>query len=466
MRLDTVLHLSALQQAALIRDRLVSSEELTRAYLDRIERWNPILHAFVEVHAHRALHAARRKDRETRRHAGSLPPFHGVPTAIKDLNFVRGMWTRLGSRGFCVFSPADDLLAKQVRAAGFVILGKTATSELGTVSVTEPDIHPPTRNPWCLDRNAGGSSGGAASAVSGALLPIAPGSDGAGSIRIPSSFCHLVGLKPSRGRVANAFNLPDRNIIYTDGPIGRTVADVAAMLDALSGLSVGSPHWAPKPEAPFSQLLELGRRRLRIHVVTTHVLGAVDPEAADAAMRAASSLESLGHHVEHVSPPAGTLEEFLPIWAWLTAQSPPVDLASLQPVTRWLVERGRLVSAEDAERARQRLASQLLGWFGEADVVISPTTPAAAPLVGEFEGLAAQEQFERVARFGWFTAVFNLTGQPAITVPAAVSASGLPLGVQIAGRPFDEALVLAVARQLEQAMPWSLRRPKLLAGAA
>ena len=276
MSWNDVLSATALEQAALIRTRALSSESLARLYLDRIERIDPQLNAFVALFRRRALADARAKDRLTRA-GGPLPAFHGVPIGIKDLNLVRWAWTRFGTRAALpIFSPVDDRTTASLRRGGFVILGKLATSELGAMPVTETDIHPPARNPWNLQRSPGGSSGGSGAAVAAGLLPIAQGSDGAGSIRIPSAFCHLYGIKPSRGRVANAFGKKDRDILYTCGPIARSVEDAAAMLDVLAGLDVGRPHWAPAPRKPYRELLTEPLRPLRIRFTTRAPMGATD----------------------------------------------------------------------------------------------------------------------------------------------------------------------------------------------
>src|SRR6185436_10166241 len=221
MRDVEILRKSAVEQGALVRSKALSSVELTQIYLRRIETIDPQLNAFVQVLADEALRAARKADRE------KPPPgarFHGVPIGIMDLNAVRGAFLRMGSRAFSrLISPGDDLVVARLRRAGFVILGKTATPELGALPVTEPDTHPPTRNPWDRNVTPGGSSGGSAAAVAADLVPIAQGSDGGGSIRIPASLCGLVGYKPTQGLVENPFGMTDPHIIWTCGPITRSV---------------------------------------------------------------------------------------------------------------------------------------------------------------------------------------------------------------------------------------------------
>lgn len=454
MSWNDVLAATALEQAALIRRRALSSEELTRLYLDRIDRLDSRLNAFVSVFRRRAISDAREKDAMVRRGEG-LPAFHGVPTGIKDLNFVRGAWTRLGSAATLpIFSPLDDHTTRSVRRGGFVILGKLATSELGAMPVTEPALHPPTRNPWNLDHSAGGSSGGSGAAVAARLLPIAQGSDGAGSIRIPSAFCHLFGIKPSRGRLPNSFGMPDHDVLYTSGPMARTVEDAAAMLDVMAGLDIGRPHWAPPPSRPYRELLGAPPTPLQIRFSTRSALGETHPEIAAAVVHAAGVLSDLGHHVGEAALPQGTLEEFLPLWQRLIADTPLTWFRRTQPVTRWLAQPGRSLRHDDVVSRRRALAARMLGALEEADLWLTPTVPVPAPRVGAFAGRPPAEAFAAAAVLGSFTAPFNVTGQPAASVPLGLTTDGLPMGLQIVARPLREDLVFAVSRQIEEVMPW------------
>ncbi len=457
--MESVLKKSALEQASLIRRGLLSSVELTRAYLERIARLDGKTSAFVHVMPERALAEAKAFDR---REAEGAPPFWGVPTAVKDLNAAKGSYTRFGSRAFeRLFTPVDDATTAQLRRAGFVIVGKTATSELGTLPVTEPDIHPPTRNPWDLARTPGGSSGGAGAAVAAGLVPIAQGSDGAGSIRIPAALNHLVGIKPSRGRVENSYGMDDRHIIYTCGPIARTVRDASGMLDAMAGLTVGKPHWAPRPSAPYLELCERAPRKLRLRVLTASHLTETDPEIAEATMRIARLAESFGHEVKEGAPQGGTLEEFLPVWQRMASEAPVHDWSLTQPVTRWLADKGRDVTPEQMRVLAERMSATVLGWFGDADAWITPAVAVAPPFVGEWKGLPPEQAFARAARLGAFTAGFNVSGQPAVSIPAGISRAGHPMGVQIAGRANDEETILALARQIERDAPWEDAWPDL-----
>lgn len=458
MSFHDVLAATALDQAAMIRARAISSEELTRLYLGRIERINPGLQAFVTVFRRRALADAREKDRRVRA-GGTLPTFHGVPIGIKDLNLVRFAWTRMGSRATVpLFSPIDDVTTTSLRRGGFVILGKTATSELGALPVVEPDTHAPTRNPWDPRYSAGGSSGGAGAAVAAGLLPIAQGSDGGGSIRIPAALCHLYGLKPSRGRVANAFGRDDRDILYTCGPIARSVEDAAAMLDVLAGLDGGTPHRAPTPRKTYRALLREPRKQLKIRFATKNPLVATHPEIAAAVEAAARSLSALGHDVEEGALPPMTVEEFLPLWQHLVADVPLVRWSRAQPVTRWLADAGRKLRLPAMTALRRRLAAAHLAVYDEADIWLTPTSPIPAPEVGAFARLPPAEQFRGAAELGAFTAALNITGQPAASVPLGLTKEGLPMGLQIIGRELAEDVVLAVSQQLEETAPWRERR--------
>jgi amidase len=453
MSLSELLGMSALAQAHLIRHGQVSSEELIRQTLDRIDAINPQYHAFVSVFE-RAVAAARRKDRIRRRPPGDLPLFHGVPLGIKDLNVVRWTPTRYGSRAVPHLPlPVDDYTVAPLRRAGFVIVGKLSTSEFGAMPVTEPDTHPPTRNPWAPAHTSGGSSGGSAAAVAAGMLAVAQGSDGAGSIRIPAAFCQLYGLKPARGRVRNQFGLPDRRLLYTSGPLTRTVSDAAAMLDVMAGLVEGRPHWAPPPQRPFRERSGPGRR-MQIRFTTASRLGPTDPEIIAGLHRAIGVLTGLGHVVEEGSLPDSSMEEFLPLWQHQVAQVPLWNWQRTQPVTRWLGEAGRALRTDDVNGLFDRLNARFAPAFATADAWLMPTVAVPAPRIGAFRGLPAADAFANAARLGAFTAIINLTGFPAASIPMGRTREGLPMGLQVVGRPFGEEDVLALSWELEEAMPW------------
>ena len=326
-----------------------------------------------------------------------------------------------------------------------MIVGKTATSELGAMPVTEPDLHPPTRNPWDLERTSGGSSGGAGAAVAAALLPIAHGSDGAGSVRIPASLCGLYGFKPTRGRVANAYGLRDPDILYTCGSLARTVEDAAAMLDVLSGSG-----------DELRRSLAARPRRLRIRVTTHSQLAPTHPEIAEAVRRVAKQLEALGHELEEARAPGGSVEEFLPVYQRQLAHAPAFLPGRLQPVTRWLREAGKSVSGETARAIQHAIAERILDAMGDADLWLTPTVPVETPRVGEFKDLPPAEAFARAALLGVYTAPANISGSPAASIPMGRMSGRWPMGAQLIGRIGQDAVVLAVSRQLEEALPWSV----------
>ena len=455
---------SASEQARLLRQGELSARELTAAALARIARHNPALSAFVEVLERSARWSASACDREIARarrrgQVDALPPFCGVPTAVKDLNFVRGARTRFGSRSFPrLWSPVDDRTVAQLRRGGFVVLGKLATSEFGALPVTEPDIHPPTRNPWMPDHSAGGSSGGSGAAVASGMIAVAQGSDGAGSIRIPAAFCGLYGLKPSRGRVANAYGLPDRGILYTCGPLTRSVDDAAAMLDVMAGLSVGKPHWLPRPAQRYAEAALRPPRGLKIVVaVESPISTPVHPLWRAATEAAAQMLADDGHRVEFRAMSTGTLDEFIPLYQHMLASVPGARLDRLQPATRWLVEHGRNVPASQARKIFLELSHRVHAWVGDADLIVTPTVLGPPPRVGAWSALSGEAAFRAAADYGAFTAVFNLSGQPAASVPVGRSPEGFPIGVQLVGRVTRDDWVLAVSRQLEQAFTWGPR---------
>lgn len=456
-----ILREPAVELARMVARRELSSVELTRFFLARIERFDAQVNAFTHVVPEQALREARSADELVRRAArrgDAVPPFCGVPIGIKDLHMARGTFTRMGSRAFeRLYSVTDDQTTRQLKRGGFVVVGKTSTPELGTLPITEPDIHAPTRNPWDLSVTAGGSSGGAAAAVAAGLLPVAQGSDGAGSIRIPASLCNLYGFKPSRGRVPNAYGLDDRHIIYTSGPITRTVGDAAAMMDVMAGISVGKPHWAPHPGRTFAELSRERLPRLRVHYTLTSPLTPTHPDAAAATRRVLDLLASQGHTLHEVAPMEGTLDEFLPIWQRMAAEAPVHDLNDTQPVTRWLAEEGKRLPAEILVAQVTMLGQRVLEWFAGADLVVTPTVAVPPLPIGSIASKRPREAFEHITPLGAFTAMFNLSGQPAASVPAGLSSDNHPLGVQLVGKPFDDATVLAVSRLIESALPWGGR---------
>lgn len=432
---------SALALAARIRRREISSVEAVRTSLERIEARNGELSAFTEVFARRALRSAARRDTRP-----SEAPFHGVPIGIKDLNLLRGSFSRFGSRSYrWLVSPVDDSVSSAIKRAGFVIVGKLATSEFGCLPVTEPDIHPPTRNPWDPSRTAGGSSGGSAAAVASGMLPIAHGSDGGGSIRIPAALCHLYGLKTSRGILPLASGKIDKLKLAVEGGLCHSVDDARAFAEALLGRPL--PECRPLPQ------------RLRVRFTTESAVSPTHPEVAAATERMAALLAEMGHEVERGEPLSGTVDDFLPLWTRLAADIPIWRESLTQPTTRWLRQRGRTHTHASVKDAFEALLIRMAEWWGDADIWLTPTVPCAPPAVGLVKDLPPEEAFRAVAPLGQFTALFNVSGQPAASIPVGISSEGWPMGVQVVGRLLEDRLVLDLSRRIEEAMPWRGRAP-------
>lgn len=463
--------LSGLEQAEAVRRGETSSLELVEHYVARIEAHDAAVGAFVTLTLDTARSQARAADAAVA--AGEdLPPLHGVPIGIKDLNLTEGVATRLGSPVFHDFVPAlSDFVVEKLRAAGTVCLGKTSTPEFGLPCYTEPEGAPPACTPWDLSRSAGGSSGGAAAAVAAGLLPFAQGSDGGGSIRIPASVCGLFGLKPARGRISRGPLVGDINGLATDGPLARTVREAAALLDAMAGPMPGDPHWAPPPPTSFLDSCEQEPGRLRIGRYCDNGLlsHGLHPQCRAAWEDASALLSALGHEVEDIAAPfdASLLPSFEIVWSVGAAgvPVPPGREGELRPLTQWLRRRGREVTATQytAALAAMQLASRTaIAATAAYDVVLTPTLAQLPAPVGWFrEAGDPRAEFDRMIGWTPFTAAYNTSGQPAVNVPLHWTPDGLPVGVMLVGRPADEATLLRLSAQLEQARPWRARHPAL-----
>jgi amidase len=454
--------LTALEQGDTVRRGDVSPRELASHYLDRTDD----VGAFVTRTPEQALERAE----------ALLPvpegagPLYGVPTAIKDLNLTAGVRTTFGSAAYADFVPeGSDGVTLSIEAAGMVSLGKTNTPEFGSPCYTEPDVAPPAVTPWDPSRMAGGSSGGAAAAVSAGLVPVAQGSDGGGSIRIPASCCGLVGLKPTRGRISGWPMYGEITGLATAGSLARTVRDAAAMLDVLAGRRAGDPSWAPEPSGSFLAACDGTPGRLRVARFIQPVIAdaEVDPECVEAWESASSLLASLGHEVEDIAVPMPreAVPTFETCWAVLTALSPtpPGTERLLRPLTRWLAEQGRAFSAPEfglALGAMRRYAADCLTELAPYDIVLTPTLAVPPLPVGALrnDGDPAAD-FEAQKAFTPWTSAWNVTGMPAVSLPLHWTASGLPVGVMLAARPAEEELLLSLAAQIEGASPWAHRHP-------
>lgn len=457
--------LTALEQGDLVRRGEVSPLDLVDHYLERADTVGAFVTSTPELARAQAgaLAAAGRPD--------DAGPLWGVPTAIKDLHPTAGVRTTFGSAAYADHVPdeSDDVVLT-LEAAGLPSLGKTNTPEFGSPCYTEPDVAPPAVTPWDLRRTAGGSSGGAAAAVAAGLVPVAPGSDGGGSIRIPASCCGLVGLKPTRGRISAAPRYADPVGLATPGPLARTVRDAAALLDVMAGRRMSDPSWAPPPLGSFLAACERDPGRLRVARFITPLItdSEIDPHVRTAWDEASALLAGLGHEVVDIDVPLPreAVATFELCWAVLTAlaEVPEGREHEIRPLTRWLSEQGRAVTGPEFGLAigqLRRYAADALVSLAPYDLVLTPTLATLPPFVGELrndEDPAAD--FEAQKRFTPWTSAWNVTGMPAISLPLHWTPDGLPVGVMLAARPAEEELLLAASAQLEAAAPWHHRRPE------
>jgi aspartyl-tRNA(Asn)/glutamyl-tRNA(Gln) amidotransferase subunit A len=466
---NDLLRLSAAEAAAAIRARRLSSVDLVDAVLDGIARTQPTINAFVTVCADQARAEARAAERAVAEGA-PLGPLHGLPFSVKDLTLTAGVRTTMGSALFADQVPAEDAVpVARLKAAGAILVGKTTTPEFGHKPFTESPVSGVTRNPWDLARTPGGSSGGAAAAVAAGLAPLALGTDGGGSIRIPAACCGIVGLKPTLGRVPH-IHAPDPfgNNSYI-GPMTRGVADARLMLAAIEGPDPRDPYASaalpPDPSAPPPGRLD-GLRLGWAPRVGNRLL---DPEVEAQATAALRALESLGAIVEPVELDFAAEEDaFLVILqaglAHRFGRHLPADAGRMDPSLVETVERGlRRTAAEIGEAAARRAAlfRRVVALFARVDVLVTPTLSAPAPPLGldHFAPFAVAGGAGEAGRIRgtWYpyTYPFNLTGQPALSVPCGRTRAGLPVGLQLAGPWHADTRLLDVAERLEAARPWA-----------
>ncbi len=454
-----------------LRRRELSPVEITRLYLDRIAALDPTLHAFITVTGAQALADAATAEREIAadQYRG---PLHGVPLAIKDLFYTAGVRTTAGSRILADFVPTEDAtVVARLRAAGALSVGKTNMEEFAYGATSLNPHYGECRNPWDPERIAGGSSGGSAAAVAAALCAGALGSDSGGSIRQPAALCGLVGLKPTYGRVSKHGVVPLSWSQDHVGPMTRTVRDAALLLQALAGHDPRDPASSAAPVPAYLDGIEAGVAGLRLGLPRDFFFERVDPATEAAVRGAAATLAGLGGRLDDVPLPqaaaafaAGAAILFAEATSyherWLRTRPGDYD-----PAVRARLEVGSALLATDylkAQRARRLLVEQTVRLFDGVDVLLTPTAAVPAPRRDEhlIRWPDGTEEDVRGATLR-FTRVFNLLGFPAVSVPCGMTTSGLPLGLQIVGRPFAEATVLRVARALELAQPWAGRRPPL-----
>ncbi|MEE8374678.1 MAG: amidase family protein [Dehalococcoidia bacterium] len=454
--------MSAVDMAAAIREKKLSPVEVVSAILERIEAINPKINAYVTLTAETAMAEAKVAEDAAMR-GGKLGPLHGVPVSIKDLVFTKGVRTTMGSKLMQDFVPDEDaVLVARLKEAGAIVLGKTNTPEFGLKMLTDNLVFGVTRNPWNLERSPGGSSGGAASAVASGLGPLASGSDGGGSIRLPSSCCGVFGIKPQFGRVPRYPISHGGDVLTHEGPITRTVRDAAMMLDVMAGHHWGDIYSIRAPETSFANALQGGVRGLKIAWSRDLGYAEVDPQVLEICERAAKQFSLMGADVEEAHPgfdnPAphhSTLYVVDHVEA-LSCFGPPDRIAAnLDPLTATMLYVGAEVKATDyakAMYAKQDLAAEAGRFFRTYDVLLTPTLALPPPPV----------EVPNPADFlNWlpFITVFNMTGQPAASIPAGWTDDGLPVGLQIIGRAHDEATVFRVAAAFEEAHPWAHERP-------
>jgi amidase len=468
-------HLTAQEQRDWLQRGDITPTELTEHYLARIERLDGVnspgeLGAFVTVTADAALERAQR--------LGAAGPttaaLWALPFADKDLVLRAGVPAKFGSRLMADFVPdTSDELVRVLDDAGGISLGKTNAPEFGLPSYTESLVAPPARNPYDLSLGAGGSSGGAAVAVSAGLLPFAPGSDGGGSIRIPAAATGLVGLKPSRGLIPSGSGIDKLAGLAVPGPLARTVADAAMLLDAMIGdgpypFTLRTPKW---DGGALLNAAVRGEGRYQLGVMTSSPWdGAYDievsAEASAALSLAVSELNALGHGVEEIAlePDDSYGPNFRTIWQASAANIPAEgdQLELLEPLTRWLVERGRALSARQLMSALTALAlyeRSIIRQFAAYDAVLTPALAMTPRPIGWYDSEDGERNFEQQVQYTPFTSFANVTGLPAIALPVAVTDAGLPMGVQLVGRPGGEAALLSIGAQLERRFQWQKRHP-------
>jgi amidase len=446
----------AARQAELLRGGELTSRELVEGYLARIAELEPRLNAFRLVYTERALAEADQADARLR--GGDHRPLLGVPVAIKDNVDVAGDVTCHGTGTPLEPASADSEVVRRLRAAGAVLIGRTHLPELAIFPFTESQSYGITRNPWRPDRTCGGSSGGSAVAVAAGLAPVALASDGGGSIRIPAASCGLFGIKPSRGRVSLAPLADHWHGLSVIGPVARRVEDAALFLDAVSD-----------PEAPFVEAARTDPGKLRIALSLKPPIPARMAEPVLGAMReTAELLRSLGHEVVDHDPDYGEMRHlFGPRWLRGTyddSRTLVADPRQLQRRTRQMAAAGRLIPPALVKKARDAgdaLFERLRPTFDAFDALITPALSAPPVEAGRWEGLGAFRTFLGVAAWTPGTATWNITGQPAVAVPAGFTADGLPLSVQIVGRPDDERTLFSLSAQIERERPWDGHRPAL-----
>ncbi|MBI4494226.1 MAG: Asp-tRNA(Asn)/Glu-tRNA(Gln) amidotransferase subunit GatA [Chloroflexi bacterium] len=470
MSAEELVYLSAAEAARRLRARELSPRELVEACLARIEALNPRLNAFVTVTAEAARAAARTAEAEIQ-HGRYRGPLHGIPLALKDLFATRGVRTAAGSKVLADWVPDYDSAAgERLREAGAILLGKTNTHEFAFGATTINPHFGPTRNPWDTERVPGGSSGGSAAAVAAGLCTISLGSDTGGSIRLPAGVTATVGLKPTYGRVSRYGVVPLSWSQDHVGSITRTVEDAALVLNAIAGHDPRDPASARRPASDFTRALDGHVAGLRLGLLKEQFEQPTDPEVSRAVSAAVATLEGLGAKVEEVSFPehgqalnAGSVILFAEAASvhetWLRER--PGDYGE---DVRGRLEQGSLVPAIDylrAQRARTVVIERFNRLFERVDLILSPSVPVSPPKLDEPMISVSGITLDARAALLRNTRLYDVLGLPALSVPCGFTRAGLPVGLQVAGKAFDEAMVLRLGCALEQVSPWRSRHPSL-----
>lgn len=467
MQPHALTELTIARAAALFRARQLSPVELTDAYLRRIEQRDPAINAFITVTAEQARAQARRAAEELA--AGiDRGALHGMPIALKDLFATAGIRTTAGSKILADWVPeTDSTVVRKLHEAGAVLLGKLNMHEFAYGGTTANPHHGPTRNPWDIARIPGGSSGGSAAAMAAGLAAGTLGTDTAGSIRTPAAFCGVVGLKPTFGRVSKAGVIPVSWSFDHVGPIARTVEDAALLLGAIAGYDPADFATMPVPVPDYTAGLALGIRGLRIGIPRPHFFDLLDAEVRAAVEAALVVLKDLGTELCDIELPliaSGTEGHGLVdmtearVYHDATVRTRSHDLGAdvLALLSRDLPDAQALVAGLRASRA---LAEQMRARLEEVDAIATPTVPVVAPRISETMVTLAGQPVDLLSAFLRCVAPFSAAHLPALSLPCGFTAAGLPIGMQLAGRPFDEAMVLRIGHAYEQATAWHLRRP-------
>ncbi|MFZ5631835.1 MAG: amidase [Bacillota bacterium] len=461
--------MSAVDMAAAVREKKLSPVETTGAVIRRIEEVNGKVNAVCTLAADTAIAAARQAEKEIT--AGTAPgPLCGVPVTIKDLNYTAGIKTTFGSKLYENYIPdQDDVLVTRLKRAGAIVVGKTNTPEFGLIGMTDNNVFGPSFNPWKLDRTPGGSSGGAGAAAAAGFGPIHQGSDGGGSIRIPSSFCGVYGIKPHFGRVPHHPRKYGFETLSTMGPITRTVADAALMLQVMAGPYPWDRQSLPRQDIDFTSAPGKEIKGLRMAWTPDLGYAPVDPEVKSICTAAARKFEAAGCKVEEINPDLISTD-----FEWLIMVLTETAAANEERREEWeavmyrhyrpFIPMADGFKATDIAKAlfkRHELGVRVARIFEQYDVLLTPTMPVTAFKAGELGPAQIDGKDAPPTAMASFTIPFNMTGQPAASVPCGFTAEGLPVGLQIVGRPYDELTVLAVSAAFERISPWIDRRPEI-----